>query len=224
MKKIPTLFKRVFLEDHKTKTIVPEITPGCEEVLEGVCTPTIKWDGACCATINGELYKRYDAKIGKDGKRKLPPDGAIPCQEKPDPITGHWPHWVKCEEGNPADKYFLEALEEYKRNGDWAHIYPAKNAQPTGSIYEGPTTYEAIGPAWQGNPYHLACNTLKRHGNDVIFGTPDDIDNYTAEQAFEVCRDYLRDNPIEGIVFWCDGKPLCKIKRSDFGFEWPIKK
>lgn len=28
---------------------------------------------------------------------------------------------------------------------------------------------------------------------------------------------------IEGIVFWKDGEPLCKIKRTDFGFEWPVK-
>lgn len=24
----------------------------------------------------------------------------------------------------------------------------------------------------------------------------------------------------EGIVFWKDGQPQCKIKRSDFGFPW----
>ena len=24
----------------------------------------------------------------------------------------------------------------------------------------------------------------------------------------------------EGIVFWNDGQPQCKIKRSDFGFPW----
>lgn len=28
---------------------------------------------------------------------------------------------------------------------------------------------------------------------------------------------------IEGIVFWKDGVPRCKIKRKDFGFKWPIK-
>ena len=25
-----------------------------------------------------------------------------------------------------------------------------------------------------------------------------------------------------GIVFWKDGEPRCKIKRSDFGFKWPV--
>lgn len=25
--------------------------------------------------------------------------GAIPCDE-PDPVTGHWPHWVKVDKTN----------------------------------------------------------------------------------------------------------------------------
>ena len=25
------------------------------------------------------------------------------------------------------------------------------------------------------------------------------------------------------LVFWKDGEPRCKIKRSDFGFKWPDK-
>lgn len=28
---------------------------------------------------------------------------------------------------------------------------------------------------------------------------------------------------MEGIVFWKDGEPKCKIKRSDFGFPWNSK-
>jgi hypothetical protein len=37
-------------------------------------------------------------------------------------------------------------------------------------------------------------------------------------------KKYLKENAIEGIVFWLDGEPICKIKRSDFGFPWPPKK
>ena len=36
-----------------------------------------------------QIYRRYDNKEG----RNLP-SGAIPCQEYPDKITGHWPHWI----------------------------------------------------------------------------------------------------------------------------------
>ncbi len=31
---------------------------------------------------------------------------------------------------------------------------------------------------------------------------------------------YLENQYIEGIVFWKDGQPQCKIKRSDFAFPW----
>ena len=206
MKKIPTLFKRVFSPDHKTKTILPEVTSGCEAVLEGRCIPTVKWDGACCAIINGEIYKRYDAKIGKNGKQKKPPEGAIPCQPEPDPVTGHWPHWVKCVDGNPADKYFLEAFGNYSR----------RQYAPNG-------TYEAIGVSWQSNPYNLKENYLVRHGWDEIKWADICVSDRGARGLYDALRRYLICHLIEGIVFWCDGEPLCKIKRSDFGFEWPIK-
>ena len=84
MKKIPTLFTRIY-ENHKIVGIKNEITPGCERAFyQGIAT--VKFDGSCCAIINDELYKRYDAKKGKQ-----PPVGAIPCCD-PDPVTGHWPH------------------------------------------------------------------------------------------------------------------------------------
>ena len=236
MRKIPTLFKRVFTTDHK-KTITREVTPGCECVLRGECTATVKWDGACCAIINGEIYKRYDAKTGKDGKRKIPPEGAIPCQPEPDPITGHWPHWVKCEDGKPEDKYFLMAYQNFicRRHKNMQDGAQPVKLHPLGwsgwAIYDG--TYEAVGPAWQSNPQEVRNNTLVRHGinviphqaiedkeqNDKIFR----VSNHR-EISFSSIRDYLEHMPIEGIVFWKDGEPVCKIKRSDFGFPWPPKK
>ena len=64
MKKIPTLFVREY-ENHKVVGITDKVTEGCECVLKGECVPTVKYDGACCAIINGVFYKRYDAKKGK---------------------------------------------------------------------------------------------------------------------------------------------------------------
>ena len=40
-------------------------------------------------------------------------------------------------------------------------------------------------------------------------------------RSFVELRDYLGSHNIEGIVFWLNGEPKCKIKRSDFGFKWP---
>ena len=230
MKKIPTLFKRVFSPDHKTKAILPEVTPGCEAVLEGRCIPTVKWDGACCAIINGEIYKRYDAKVGKNGKQKQPPEGAIPCQPEPDPITGHWPHWVPCDPSNPADMHFWEAYHDTwlarERKG-------GMRGQMITPLRDG--TYEAIGPAWQGNPYHLTKNMLVTHGNNQCWNLAELIEEQLSygreigasqlapDVLFDLIEDYLRSHVIEGIVFWLDGKPLCKIKRSDFGYPWAVK-
>ena len=60
MKKIPTLFTRIF-EDHQIVGIRGDITPGCEDAFYNG-DATIKIDGACCAVIDGVFYKRYDAK------------------------------------------------------------------------------------------------------------------------------------------------------------------
>lgn len=142
MKKIPTLFERIF-ENNRVVGITPNVTPGCEWVLEGKGIATLKFDGACCAVINGDLYKRYDAKNGKKA-----PEGAIPCCE-PDPITGHHPHWVMVDKNNPADKWFINA---YKKT----------------PIIVNNATYEAIGVHFQGNPYGLSDDILEHHGTKYI--------------------------------------------------------
>lgn len=203
MKKIPTLFEREF-EGHNVVHISDKVTPGFEWVLEGDGIATVKYDGACCAVYRGELYKRYDAKKGKK-----PPEGAIPCCP-PDPVTGHWPHWVKCSEENPADKWFWEAY----RNCLGKQIHIGCFSSSAGGIEIKDATYEALGPHFQGNPYHLSRDTLLEHGKDVI----------EIERTFEGIREYLLEHEVEGIVFWRYGAPQCKIKRTDFGFLWPVVK
>lgn len=192
MKKIPTLFKREF-EGHNIVNVLPELSDeSLCWVLNGDGTATVKIDGSCCAIINGLFYKRYDAKKGKSV-----PEGAIKCQEEADPITGHLPCWVKVDWSNPADKWFINAC----KNTKWVD-----NFTTTG--IDG--TYEAIGKHFNGNPYKLDDDILERHGAKVI----------EVERTFEGIKKYLEENYIEGIVFWKDGEPKCKIKRSDFGFKW----
>lgn len=162
-----------------------------EWVINGEGIATVKIDGSCCAIINGELYRRYDAKKGKK-----PPAGAIPCCE-PDQVTGHHPHWVKCDENNPSDKWFIKAKE-------YAEVLY------NGKLPDG--TYEAIGPHFQGNPYGLKYDELEKHGEIRIL----------VDRTFDGIKKYLSCNDVEGIVFWKDGKPECKIKRTDFGLKWPV--
>ena len=195
MKKIPTLFKRIF-DNHKLIGITPDVTPGCEWVLEGKGDATIKFDGSCCAVIDGKFYKRFDAKKGK----KVP-DGAIPCCD-PDPVTGSHPHWVLVDENRPDDKWFVEA---YKNE------VAMKKAK--GKTLEN-GTYEAVGPHFQGNPYDYVFDMLNPHG---VLCT-------SVERTFEGIRSWLEEHDeCEGLVFWLNGEPRCKIKRKDFGFEWPVK-
>lgn len=192
MKKIPTLFVREF-ENHRVVKITDQVAAGLEWVLEGKGVATTKFDGSCCAIIDGKFYKRYDAKKGKK-----PPTGAIPCCD-PDPITGHHPHWVLVDKNNPSDKWFLNAFDAYL-------------VLNNGVIEDG--TYEATVFHFNGNPYNLPYDYLIRHGSTILNDVP---------RTFEGIKDYLSKVEIEGIVFWKDGEPKCKIKRSDFGFEWPIK-
>ena len=193
MKKIPTLFHREF-DGHKVVSIDGNVAPGLEWVLAGEGIATEKIDGACCAVIDGEFYKRFDAKKDKHGNLKTPPTGAIPCDD-PDPVTGHWPHWLLVEKTNPADRWFIDAYERTSCGEQ---------------LEDG--TYEAIGPHFQTNPYNLDFDVLQRHGT-VMIDLPD--------RSFEGIREYLRTHNIEGIVFWRDDQPQCKIKRKDYGFKWP---
>ena len=198
MKKIPTLFNRVF-ENRKIVDILPDITPGCEEAFKnGVAT--VKIDGSCCAIIDGEFYKRYDCKKGK-----TPPEGAIPCCD-PDPVTGHWPHWVKVDPDDPSDKWFVEAYNKYM-----VTYIMSTTMYMNEPFCEG--TYEAIGKHFNGNPYNLDYDILYHHG----------VKAADVPRTFEGVKEWLENNNEEGLVFWLDGKPVCKIKRSDFGLEWPIK-
>lgn len=136
--------------------------------------------------------KFYKRFDAKEG-RKIP-DGAIPCMPMRDPYTGHWPHWLPVDFERGGDKWFVAAY----KNSPWI-------------TEDG--TYEAVGPHFQNNPYGLDEDCLEKHGRIVIHDCP---------RTFEGIREYLRTHEIEGIVFWKDRKPMCKIKRSDFGFKWPV--
>ena len=192
MKKIPTLFEREYA-DHKVVGIKPVLSdPSLQWVLDGEGEATLKIDGTCCAIIDGKFYRRYDAKHGKK-----PPEGAIPCCD-PDPVTGHWPHWLLVTEDDPAARWHLVA-------------YKNTNGYEDGQLPDG--TWEAVGPHFKGNPYNLVFDQLLKHGEVKL----------TVDRSFEGLRNYLSSHKIEGIVFWKGGEPKCKIKRTDFGFPWPVK-
>lgn len=181
MKKISTLFKK---DPKDLGKVINEINPGNEWVLsENGVKSTRKFDGTACAIINGELYKRYDVKNGKQA-----PLGAIPCQEA-DLITGHHPHWIKCEREDNSNKWHFKAFDE------------ALN------LKDG--TYELCGPKIQGNPENLNFHYLVEHGKHEVEFITD----------FELLKEYLTHNNIEGIVYHGFNGKMCKIRKSDFGIK-----
>lgn len=173
------------------------------EVLP-VITPGCEWvekgEGEATEKVDGAACAIIGGKFYKryDANpkkgRKQPRDG-IPCQPVPDPLTCHWPWWVPVRQQTVADQHFAYAYI----NSPWI-------------TEDG--TYEAVGLHFNGNPYGLDDDFLEKHGRIKIKDCPRD---------FEGIREYLRTHAIEGIVFWRDGVPGCKIKRRDFGFEWPVK-
>lgn len=183
MKKISTLYKK---DPNDLGRVINEVNTENAWVFESGI-PTRKFDGTACMILNGELYKRYDVKHGK----KVP-ENAIPCQE-PDEITGHWPHWIKCERKDPANKWHFEAFDKLTDKIDG--------------------TYEAIGEKLQGNPEHIVGHELIKHGCEIL---------PISDFSFEGLKDYLSkdENDIEGIVFH-DSKSdkMCKIRKCDFGIK-----
>jgi hypothetical protein len=181
MKKISTLFKK---DPSNLGLVINEINPENQWVFtDGI--PTRKFDGTATAIINGELYKRYDVKKGRQV-----PEGAIPCQEA-DLITGHHPHWLKCDRSKNEDKYFFEGFDNLENKKDG--------------------TYELIGEKVQGNPEKIKGHMLIRHGI-VRLSLEDD--------SFEYLKQYLEQADIEGIVFYHKSDDrMCKLRKSDFGIS-----
>lgn len=208
MKKMPTVFVRDW--DGDRSRVTREVHTDCQWVLDGEGIATEKLDGTCCLVRGGLLYKRYDRKLTKAGRKKLDsgeivtlvdfkgaPDGFEPCEPEPDLHTGHWPGWLAVGDG-PEDQWhrtvYVTALPDL--------------------------TYELVGPKFQGNPYNLTCHRVWPHGGVALR----DLDiGWVDSDAF--CFDGIRGNlercRMEGVVWHHPDGRMAKIKRSDFGLLWP---
>jgi hypothetical protein len=186
MKKIMSLFQRNYEGDRKVRD---EVTPGAEWVIEGEGTATRKWDGLAVLVKDGIVYKRYDAKTGR-----TPPQDFVPAQPSPDPVSGHWPGWVRTD--GPDSRIIREA------------VAMASDRYPQG-VPDG--TYEVCGPKigtrHGANPEGLTEHILIPHGKDLLEDCP---------RNFADLKVYLRDKPIEGIVWHHSDGRMVKIKKADF--------
>lgn len=199
MKKISTLFKK---DPKDLGRVINEVNPENQWVIDGMGVATQKFDGIASAIFDGELYKRLDVKKGKQA-----PLSAIPCQEA-DEITGHHPHWIKCERTNPSDKVFFEAFD----------LLVFDKAYKSSKELDG--TYELCGESISTERFKAKFNVeglvghrLLRHGSVIL-----EINDL----SFDGLEEYLSnpDNDIEGIVFYhkMDAR-MCKLRKKDFGIE-----
>ena len=114
-----------------------------------------------------------------------------------DAETGKQFGWVPVGDG-PEDQWFRQA-EMPKLDG----------------------TYELIGPKVNGNPEGYDEHCLMLHGAEVL---PE------MSTTFRGIRRFLAEHEIEGIVWWgwrneeASYVPIAKIKRRDFGLEWPVRR
>lgn len=204
MQKLQTVFRKSYTNGNQ---IHNEINKGCEWVLKGEGTPTLKYDGSCCLIRDGKLYKRFDRKLNKaayqlrksgyNGPWKLEqfkqtPDGWEPCEREPNKYTGHWPGWMPVGDG-PEDKWHREAF-----------------GIGNGQFDDG--TYELVGPKVQENPYNLKTHLLWRHGREEVHDLED--------RSFEGLKDWLENHDEEGLVFHHPDGRKSKIRRKDFGLSW----
>ncbi len=148
MQKMDSVFMRAQVD--RKYLARDEVTPGCDWVLAGEGTATVKIDGTACAIIDGKYYKRHRQKEEKGD----PPAGWIHWDFDPDQKSGHG--WLPVVEGDPSSRYHLEAL-----------------ANAGGSLSDG--TYELVGPKVGKNPEGVSQHMLLRHGAREI-QAPRDFD------------------------------------------------
>jgi hypothetical protein len=134
MKKIETLFIRDF--DNDPRYVTETVNPKSQWVIDGEGVATRKYDGTCCAIINGIFVKRYEVKQGGE-----PPFGFIPANDV-DVNTGKQQGWVEVVNGN-EDRWHREAYEHLEDKSDG--------------------TFELLGPKIQGNPEKFETHILFRH-------------------------------------------------------------
>ena len=199
MKKIKTVFKI----DRETGMATDVVMPGAEWVIAGEGIATLKIDGSACKVKDGVLYKRFDRRLQSRYTKQLRaigpdfqvtedmfnalPANAIPCEEKPDPVTYHHPHWVPVEKNKPEDAFHIKAWEAVN-----------------GQLENG--TYELIGPKINNNPYKLTEYKLVKHGAELL-NIPD--------RSFEGLKAFMENLQGEGVVFHHPNGEMYKIRRKD---------
>jgi hypothetical protein len=194
MRKIPTLFRR----DLGTHRIQPQVSHGCEWVLDGEGRATRKWDGTACLVDRGVLYRRLTLNEDREAPKGF---RLVEVQLG----TGKRIGWAPLEPG-PAGHWHREA---------WADLHATLRWFPSGTS-EQPSdgTYELVGPKINGNPDGFSTHRLIKHGwatNPVELA---DLD--TCPREYHALGAWLLDRPYEGVVWHHPDGRMAKLKKRDY--------
>lgn len=186
----------------KIPTLFVRDFSGEKPVLTNEVHPDCRWvvDGEGVATEKYDgmccLFQGghlYRRYNYKEGRN--PKEGWIPAQPDPDE-NGNWPGWVLVDFAGPSDKWHFDALANMMTDG----------------IGMRPGTYELVGPKVNNNAYGLDSHVLLPHGGDEFHSCP---------RSFVSLLGWLGELPIEGVVWHHPDGRMAKLKRRDFGFDWP---
>ncbi len=146
MRKIPTLFKRDFTNNGQ---IIPQYSEGTEWVVNNEGVATRKYDGTSVLIEDGNMWKRYELKQGREA-----PFGFRVADK--DEQTGKTMGWVEVGNGN-EDKWHREG---------WDNLHESLRINGT---------YELVGPKVQGNPEKYEDHRLVAHRDaQVLLDVPTD--------------------------------------------------
>lgn len=156
--------------------------------------PGCEWaragEGIATRKLDGTSCLVRDGKLYK--RREVRDGDSLPPDfelSTEDEETGKRIGWVPVTDG-PEDRWHREAFVIEKHSNG---------------------TYELVGPKVQGNAEGFTCHLLISHNGT---GTYDNV-----PRAFEELREWLREQPIEGVVFHHPDGRMAKIKKRDFGLR-----
>lgn len=194
MKKVPTIFLREWPNPGR---VTMKRNPLTSWVFAGEGRVTCKIDGLACLVRDGVFYKRKEILPGK-----RPPKNFRAVDR--DITTGKLYGWVPVAL-SPENKNHMEA---------WNRIVKARVMPADG-------TYELVGPLVQGNPHEFKEHALLRHGHIML--NPGILEERFKNPLYVTLKDDLELFMYEGIVWHHpDEIRMAKIKRTDFGFPWPM--
>jgi len=200
MQKIKSLFKRDY---EGNRQVIDEVVPGSEWVQNGEGVATIKQDGTSCLLHDGQMWKRYDRKLSDQATRRKKKGDSGP--------------WELADYKVAPDGWETAEAEPDENTGHWPGWLLVSDAPDDQwhreafdpSLPNG--TYELVGPKIQGNLYNLSKHELWKHGAQTT----------QAPRTFGQLREWFESHAIEGIVWHHPDGRMVKIKRKDFGLQWP---